>query len=108
MNTKVVKLTWEEGLPGWLSEEIETSTNKTSLRSRAEYAKLLTSDEEVLHIIHTWLVEPADLYQQENWFNNRWAIFLSHEELVSGEGQKEEAEQGLNELLQSGKIILEN
>jgi hypothetical protein len=54
------------------------------------------------------LVEPADLYQQENWFNNRWAIFLSHEELVSGEGQKEEAEQGLNELLQSGKIILEN
>jgi hypothetical protein len=108
MNTKAVKLTWKEGLPRWLSEEVETNVNKTSLRSRAEYAKLLTSGEEVLHIIHTWLVEPADLYQQENWFNNRWAIFLSHEELASGEGQKEEAEQGLNKLLQSREITLES
>lgn len=100
---KLPVLQWHAGIPDWLiDDELPRSKNVKS-----EYAELRTTAEEIVTVVASWIEEPATRNEPSSIRNEGWAIFISHEQIDSGDGDREDATLALYKILKEQKIELE-
>lgn len=100
---KLPVLQWHEGSPSWLIDD--ESPRPKSVKS--EYAILGTTADEIITVVVSWVEEPATRSEPCSIRNEGWAIFISREEVDSGDGDREDATLALYKILREQKIELE-
>lgn len=100
---KLPVLQWCAGIPRWMVDD-EAPRSK-SLES--EYAILGTTADEIITVVVSWVEEPATRRDPSYTRDEGWAIFISREEVDSGEGDREDATLALYKILREQKIEIE-
>ena len=100
---KLPVLQWHEGSPSWLIDD--ESPRLKSVKS--EYSELRTTAEEIVTVVVSWVEEPATRRDPSYTRDEGWAIFISREEVDSGEGDREDATLALYKILREQKIEIE-
>ena len=100
---KLPVLQWHEGSPSWLIDD--ESPRLKSVKS--EYSELRTTAEEIVTVVASWIEEPATRNEPSSIRNEGWAIFISHEEIDSGEGDERDVISALDRILENLHITLE-
>ena len=100
---KLPVLSWHDGSPAWLiDDELPHSE-----RVKSEYAEIGTVDDEIITVVVSWIEEPATRNEPSYTRNEGWGIFISHEQLDSGEGDRWAATLALYKILKEQKIKIE-
>lgn len=97
-------LNWTDGLPDWLRDD-EAPACKSY--GRCKYAEATTTDDEIITLVIGWTELPATWLEPRQIENEHWTVYVSHEEIDSGEGDERDVISALDRILENLHITLE-
>lgn len=96
-------LNWKDGLPEWLrNDEYPRRSN-----AHVKHATACTTNDEIVTLVVGWTELPATWLEPRQIENERWAVYVSHEEVDSGDGGEREVIAALDRILENLHITLE-
>ena len=106
---KLPILNWKTGIPKFLEDDGDGPRipRQTSGIGKSEYAELCTTDDEIVTIVVGWTERPATWTSPAGVDSEGWEIFISHEQIDSGEGDRWDATIALYKILKEQKIKIE-
>ena len=97
-------LNWTDGLPEWLrDDELQRRSNNVHVK----HATASTTEDEIVTLVIGWTERPATWTSPMEVENEGWAVYVSQEEVDSGEGGEREAIAALDRILENLHITLE-
>ena len=98
-------LNWKEGLPEWLRDDELPRRSNSNIHGL--HATACTTDDEIVTLVVGWTVRPATWTSPMEVENEGWAVYVSQEEVDSGEGGEREVIAALDRILENLHITLE-
>ena len=96
-------LNWTDGLPEWLrDDELQRRSNV-----HVKHATASTTDDEIITLVIGWTELPATWLEPRQIENEHWTVYVSHEEVDSGDGGEREVIAALDRILENLNITLE-
>jgi len=97
-------LNWTDGLPEWSRND---ESPRRSNNVHVKHATASTTGDEIVTLVVGWTERPATLTSPMEVENERWAVYVSQEEVDSGEGGEREVIAALDRILENLHITLE-
>lgn len=72
-----------------------------------KYATVCTADDEIVTLVVGWTERPATRTSPMEVENERWAVYVSHEQIDFGDGAEREVIAALDRILEELHITLE-
>ena len=96
-------LNWKDGLPEWLRNDEYPRRRNVHVK----HATASTTDDEIVTLVVGWTELPATWLEPRQIENERWTVYVSQEEVDSGEGGEREVIAALDRILENLHITLE-
>ena len=96
-------LNWKEGLPEWLRDDEAPHRSNVHVK----HATACTTDDEIVTLVVGWTERPATRTSPMEVDDEHWSIYVSHEEIDSGEGDERDVISALDRILENLHITLE-
>ena len=97
-------LNWTDGLPEWLRND---ESPRRSNNVHVKHATACTTNDEIVTLVVGWTELPATWLEPRQIENERWTVYVSHEEIDSGEGDERDVISALDRILENLHITLE-
>ena len=96
-------LNWKKGLPEWLRNDESPRRSNVHVK----HATASTTDDEIVTLVVGWTERPATRTSPMEVDDEHWSIYVSHEEIDSGEGDERDVISALDRILENLHITLE-
>ena len=97
-------LNWTDGLPTWLRRD-DVAPHRSNVH--VKHATACTDDDEIITLVIGWTELPATWLEPRQIENEHWTVYVSHEEIDSGEGDERDVISALDRILENLHITLE-
>ena len=97
-------LNWTDGLPTWLRRDYGSPIRSNV---HVKHATACTTNDEIVTLVVGWTELPATWLEPRQIENERWTVYVSHEEIDSGEGDERDVISALDRILENLHITLE-
>ena len=96
-------LNWKDGLPEWLRDDESPRRSNVHVK----HATACTTNDEIVTLVVGWTELPATWLEPRQIENERWTVYVSHEEIDSGDGDERDVISALDRILENLHITLE-
>ena len=96
-------LNWKDGLPEWLRDDESPRRSNVHVK----HATACTTEDEIVTLVVGWTERPATRTSPMEVDDEHWSIYVSHEEIDSGEGDERDVISALDRILENLHITLE-